>query len=193
MPIVHSHLRPRCPWAGSDPLLVRYHDTEWGVPCQRDRTLFELLVLEGMQAGLSWLTVLKKRAALRAAFAHFDPRRVARFREHRVRQLMQHAGIIRNRLKIRAAVQNARAFLKVQQEFGSFSNYLWSFVGGNPVRNRFKTRRQVPLRTPLSDALSKNLRQRGFSFVGSTICYAYLQAAGLVNDHLVGCFRYHQL
>jgi len=185
-----SSRRQRCPWAGNDQAYLRYHDTEWGVPCRRDRQLFELLVLEGMQAGLSWLTVLKKRAAFRAAFAEFDPSRVARFTSHQTKQLLKDPGIIRNRLKIKAAIQNARAFLKVQQEFGSFAAYLWSFVGGRPVLNHFKTMRQVPARTPLSDALSKDLKQRGFSFVGSTICYTYLQATGVVHDHLVGCFRY---
>jgi DNA-3-methyladenine glycosylase I len=179
----------RCGWCGTDPLYVAYHDEEWGVPVVDDRTLFEFLILEGAQAGLSWITILRKREAYRRAFAAFDPREVARFDARRKRKLMNDAGIVRNRLKIESAVGNARAFLRVQEEFGSFANYQWSFVGGKPVVGRRRTLRDIPPRTPLSDAISKDLVRRGFRFVGSTIVYAHLQATGVVNDHLVGCFR----
>ena len=179
----------RCGWAGTDPTYVAYHDTEWGVPVYDDRTLFEFLILEGAQAGLSWLTILRKRDAYREAFAHFDPERVARFNDKKVEALMLNAGIVRNRLKIESAVKNARAFLKLQDERGSFSDYQWSFVDGKPLQNERESREQVPARTPVSDALSKDLKKRGFNFVGSTIIYAHMQAVGMVNDHVSTCFR----
>lgn len=182
----------RCDWA-RDPLEVDYHDVEWGVPVRDDRKLFEFLVLEGAQAGLSWLTVLRKREGYRKAFADFDPEKVARFTPAREARLLQDPGIIRNRLKVAAAVTNARSFLRVQEEFGSFSDYIWRFVDGTPVVNRFKSIREVPARTPLSDVISKDLKSRGFKFVGSTIVYAHMQATGMVNDHLVGCFRHSQV
>jgi DNA-3-methyladenine glycosylase I len=183
-------LRPRCAWCGADPLYVRYHDEEWGVPSRDDRHLFEMLILEGAQAGLSWSTILKKRAAYREAFAGFDPRRVARFGPVEFARLMENAGIVRNRLKIEAAAKNARACLEVQTEFGSFAGYLWRFVGGRPIQNGWREPAEIPARTAESDALSKDLKRRGFTFVGSTICYAFMQAVGLVNDHAVGCFRH---
>jgi len=177
----------RCPWAGTDPLYVRYHDEEWGVPSHDDRHLFEMLILEGAQAGLSWITILRKRAAYRKAFDRFDPRRVAKYDAKKLRALLADEGIVRNRLKIHGAVQNARAFLDVQREFGSFDAYLWRFVGGAPKINRPRTMKEVAPRTAESDALSKDLKKRGFTFVGSTICYAFMQAVGMVNDHLAGC------
>ncbi len=183
----------RCGWAGSDPLYVAYHDEEWGVPVHDDGTMFEFLILEGFQAGLSWLTILRKREAFRLAFAGFDVARVARFDRRKLERLLQNPGIVRNRLKVEAAKKNARAFLDVQREFGSFSAYVWAFVGGRPKKNRWKTLAEVPATTPESDAMSKGLKQRGFSFVGSTICYAHMQAVGVVNDHLTGCFRYRQV
>ena len=180
----------RCPWCGSDPLYVAYHDEEWGVPSHDDRQLFEMLILEGAQAGLSWITILRKRDAYRAAFAEFDPVAVAGFTPRRVERLLLDAGIVRNRLKVAGAVRNARAFLEVQQAFGSFDRYIWQFVGGAPIVNRPRTMRDVRPVTPESDAMSRDLKRRGFTFVGSTICYAFMQATGMVNDHLVGCFRY---
>jgi DNA-3-methyladenine glycosylase I len=179
----------RCAWARS-PAMIAYHDREWGVPVHDDRVLFEFITLEGAQAGLSWETVLAKREAYRRAFAGFDPARVARFTAARRAKLMQDAAIVRNRLKIESTVTNAVAFLAIQREFGSFDLFLWDFVGGGPLRNRFRSMRDVPARTDLSDALSKELKRRGFRFVGSTICYAFMQAVGLVNDHTVDCFRY---
>jgi DNA-3-methyladenine glycosylase I len=190
---VSSDLRKRCFWCGTDPLYVEYHDREWGVPVHDDRKLFEFLVLEGAQAGLSWITVLRKREAYRSAFAEFDPERVARFDARRVERLLANPGIVRNRLKVESAVKNARAFLAVQEEFGSFSAYQWRFVDGKPIKNGFRTREEVPARTALSDAMSKDLRARGFSFVGSTIVYAHMQAVGMVDDHLVDCFRHAEL
>lgn len=178
----------RCAWAGDDPLYIAYHDTEWGVPVFDDRVLFEFLVLEGAQAGLSWLTVLKKRENYRLAFSGFDPGKVARFDEENIQRLLTDPGIIRNRLKVVSAVNNARAFLKVQAEFGSFAKYCWGFVGGRPRVNRFKSLSEVPARSPESDAFSADLKRRGFKFVGSTIVYAYMQAVGMVNDHTVDCF-----
>jgi DNA-3-methyladenine glycosylase I len=179
----------RCAWAGEDPTYVASHDREWGVPVYDDQRLFEFLVLEGAQAGLSWITILRKRDAYRKAFAHFDPEKVARFNAKKIESLMQDAGIVRNRLKIESAVKNARAFLKVQEELGSFSAYQWAFVDGKPVQNRFESMKQIPARTPLSDAFSKDLKKRGFTFVGSTIVYAHMQAIGMVNDHIDACFR----
>ena len=182
----------RCEWARTD-LSVAYHDEEWGVPLHDDRRLFEFLVLEGAQAGLSWETVLKKREAYRKAFGGFDPRKVARYDARKRARLLADAGIIRNRLKIDAAIVNAREFLKVQKEFGSFDGHLWEFVGGKPKRNRWKKLKDVPARSPEGDALSSDLKARGFKFVGPTICYAFMQAVGMVNDHVLGCFRYNQV
>ena len=178
----------RCAWAKNE-LSIPYHDQEWGVPVHDDLLLFEFLILEGAQAGLSWSTILKKRDAYRAAFDRFDPRKVARYGEPKIAALLENAGIVRNRLKVRGAVRNAEAFLAVQKEFGSFDAYVWPFVGGRPKQNRPRSMADVPPRTPESDALSKDLAKRGFTFVGSTICYAFMQATGLVNDHLVDCFR----
>jgi DNA-3-methyladenine glycosylase I len=185
----HGHeMRVRCAWA-TTPLGIAYHDEEWGVPVHDDRVFFEFLILEGAQAGLSWETILRKRAAYREAFRGFDPALVARFTPARIERLMQDAGIVRNRLKIESAVGNAKAFLAVQREHGSFDAYVWPFVGGAPRVSRRRTMREIPARTPESDALSRALRRRGFRFVGSTICYAFMQATGLVNDHTTGCFR----
>ena len=183
----------RCPWGESHPLYVPYHDKEWGAPLHDERRLFELLVLEGAQAGLSWLTILKKRDAYRKAFDRFDPRKVARYDARKVARLLADEGIVRNRLKIDAAIANAKAFLAVQREFGSFDAYVWRFVGGRPIGNRRKTLKEVPPRSAESDALSADLRRRGFRFVGSTICYAFMQATGMVNDHLVSCFRHREV
>jgi DNA-3-methyladenine glycosylase I len=183
----------RCGWAGSDPLYIDYHDKEWGVPVSDDRQLFEFLVLEGAQAGLSWITILKKRPAYRKAFAGFDPRKVARFDAKKVAALMQDAGIVRNRLKIASAIRNAKAFLKVQAEFGSFAAYAWGFAGGQSKVNRWAKMGQVPATSPESDAWSKDLKKRGFNFVGSTILYAHMQATGMVNDHVAGCWRHGKI
>ena len=183
----------RCAWCGADPLYVRYHDEEWGVPSHDDRHLFEMLILEGAQAGLSWSTILKKREGYCTAFANFDARRVARFGSREFARLMRDEGIVRNRLKVEAAARNARAFLAVQGEFGSFDAYLWAFVGGKPVRGRWRSMREVPASTAQSDALSKDLKRRGFTFVGSTIVYVFMQAVGMVNDHTVDCFRHAQV
>ena len=180
----------RCPWCLSDPLLFEYHDREWGVPKHDDRRLYEDLVLDGAQAGLSWLTILKKRENYRAAFAGFDAEKVARYDARRISQLLADAGIVRNRLKIQSAVSNARAFLQVRSEFGSFDAYVWRFVDGRPKANAWRTVAEIPARTSRSDAMSKDLKERGFTFVGSTICYAFMQAVGMVNDHLVDCFRH---
>jgi len=184
----------RCKWAeGQSVNYIRYHDEEWGVPVYDDQLQFEFLILEGAQAGLSWSTILNKRTGYRKAFANFDPKKVARFTEKRVEKLLQDPGIVRNRLKVRAAVTNAKAFLAVQKEFGSFSDYIWDFVGGKPLQNKFDKDKDVPATSPESDALSKDLKQRGFKFVGSTIMYAHMQATGMVNDHLVSCFRYKEV
>ena len=183
----------RCPWATSDPLYVPYHDEEWGVPLHDERRLFEMLVLEGAQAGLSWLTILRRREGYRRAFDRFDPQVVAGYGPPEVERLLSDAGIIRNRLKIDSAINNARAFLAVQEEFGSFDGYIWRFVDGRPTRNAWTKLEEVPAQTPVSNALSKDLRKRGFTFVGPTICYAHMQATGMVNDHLVGCFRHREV
>jgi DNA-3-methyladenine glycosylase I len=183
----------RCPWSTSDPLSTAYHDSEWGVPLRDDRALFEFLILEGAQAGLSWYTILKKRDAYRQAFDQFDAAKIARYREAKIEKLLANAAIVRNRLKIKGAVQNAQACLAVAREFGSFANYLWEFTGGEPIQNARQTLKDMPPRTPLSDAMSKDLKKRGFTFVGPTICYAFMQATGMVNDHLVTCFRYRQV
>jgi len=183
----------RCAWAGEQPVYVAYHDEEWGVPVHDDRLLFEFLILEGAQAGLSWLTILKKREAYRKAYDGFDPAKVARYGERQVARLLGDAGIVRNRQKIAASIGNAKAFLKVQEEFGSFDPYVWGFTGGKPIQNARKAIKEVPAKTPESDALSKDLIARGFRFVGSTIIYAHMQATGMVNDHLTTCFRWKQL
>lgn len=183
----------RCAWAGSDPLYLEYHDREWGVPVHDDRLLFEFLTLEGAQAGLSWITILRKRAAYRDAFAGFDPETVAAFDDTKVAELLQNPGIVRNRLKVASAISNARAYLRVQEEFGSFDAYLWRFVDNRPILNAWNTIREIPASTPLSDVLSRDMKQRGFRFVGSTICYAHMQAIGMVNDHTVDCFRWREL
>ncbi|HKC13885.1 MAG TPA: DNA-3-methyladenine glycosylase I [Vicinamibacteria bacterium] len=185
--------RPRCPWAGTDPLYLAYHDREWGVPEHDDNRLFEMLILEGAQAGLSWITILRKRPHYRGVFAGFDPRRVARFDRRRIAVLLRDPGIVRNRRKVEATVLNARAFLAVVAAEGSFDRYLWRFVGGQPIRNRWVRMGQVPAETDESRALSRDLKKRGFAFVGPTICYAFMQAVGMVNDHLTGCFRYRPL
>ena len=183
----------RCAWAGSDPLYLAYHDQEWGVPVHDDRLLFEFLVLEGAQAGLSWITILRKRDAYRVAFDQFDPAKVAAYDDAKIEALLQNPGIVRNRLKLRAAVLNARGVLAIQDEFGSFAAYLWAFVGGQPRRNAWTSMREIPAQTDESRAMSKALLKRGFKFVGPTICYAFMQACGLVNDHTVDCFRYDQV
>ena len=182
----------RCTWA-SNPLSIRYHDEEWGVPQHDDRILFEFLILEGAQAGLSWDTILQKRENYRAAFDQFDPERIARYDRRKLQTLLRNPGIIRNRLKVASAVRNAKAFLEVQKEFGSFDRYIWQFVGGKPRVNAWRPGLRLPASTPESDAMSKDLKKRGFNFVGSTICYAFMQAVGMVNDHWVKCFRYKQV
>lgn len=184
-----SKSKTRCGWANGE-LYEAYHDHEWGVPVHDDRLLFELLILEGAQAGLSWITILKKRENYRRAFDNFDPREVARYDARKVQSLLVDSGIVRNRLKIESTVRNAKAFLAVQAEFGSFDRYIWQFVGGRPIRNRWKSLAELPARTPVSDGLSRDLLKRGFKFVGSTICYAFMQAVGMVNDHTRECFRY---
>ncbi len=180
----------RCDWCGTDPLYTAYHDDEWGVPLHDDQELFGFLLLEGAQAGLSWITILRKRDRYREVFCDFDPVRVARMRQPRLERLLQDPGIVRNRLKVESAVTNAKAFLAVQKEHGSFAEFIWEFVGGAPTQNRFKTMADVPATSAESDAMSKALKKRGFKFVGSTICYAFMQATGMVNDHLTGCFRH---
>ena len=179
-----------CSWPSGDPLMISYHDNEWGIPVHDDNKWFEHIVLDGAQAGLSWKTILHRREGYRRAFAGFDPAIVAGYDEDKYRELLRDEGIIRNRLKITSAINNARAFLKVQQEFGTFDAYIWHFTNGEPVVNRWESLSQLPARTPLSDLISKDLKKRGFTFVGSTICYAFMQAAGIVNDHLVSCFRH---
>lgn len=181
----------RCPWCGSDPLYRSYHDTEWGVPLHDESRLFEMLTLEGAQAGLSWLTILRKREGYRRAFAGFDIKKVAAFTDEDVARLLNDSGIVRNRLKVASTISNARASLAIQENHGSLDRYLWSFVGGVPLRNQWRAMAEIPARTPLSDAMSKELKRNGFRFVGSTICYAFMQATGMVNDHLTDCFWYH--
>jgi DNA-3-methyladenine glycosylase I len=182
----------RCAWA-RNPLAIPYHDEEWGVPTHDDRTLFEFLILEGAQAGLSWDTILAKRENYRAAFDQFNPKIIARYDRRKVQNLLLNAGIVRNRLKIASAVRNAKAFLEIQKEFGTFDDYIWQFVGGRPRVNSWRSLKQVPARTLASDAMSKDLKKRGFNFVGSTICYAFMQAVGMVNDHAVTCYRYSEV
>ena len=188
-------MRPvtRCPWAGDDPLHQAYHDEEWGVPLHDDRNLFEFLILEGAQAGLSWLTILRKREGYRRAYDDFEPTRVARYTSRRRDKLLRDEGIVRNRLKVEASIQNARCFLEIQSEVGSFDRYLWAFTAGEPRQNRFEKMSEIPTQTPESESLSRDLKKRGFKFVGPTICYAFMQAVGLVNDHLVSCPRHREL
>ncbi len=181
----------RCAWAGNDPLMITYHDTEWGTPLHDDRALFEFLILEGAQAGLSWLTILRKRENFRRAFDNFDVEKIARYGPDKVAALLADPGIIRNKLKVAAAIQNANCFLAVQQEFGTFDRYMWQFVGGQPKKNAWRTLKDIPARTTESDAMSEDLKKRGFKFIGSTICYAHMQATGMVNDHTVDCFRHN--
>lgn len=186
-------MKKRCDWSTSDPLYMAYHDREWGVPTHDDRRLFEFLILEGAQAGLSWLTILKKREDYRLAFDGFDPRKVAQCDTTRIQELMNNPGIVRNRSKLEAAVSNARAFLEIRREYGSFDSYIWQFVGGRPIKNTWRSVADIPTRTKESDAMSRDLKRRGFRFVGPTICYAFMQAVGMVNDHTVDCFRYQEL
>jgi DNA-3-methyladenine glycosylase I len=183
----------RCDWSTNDPEYIKYHDTEWGVPVHDDGKLFEFLILEGAQAGLSWITILKRREGYKNAFAGFDPEKIARFTPERIEEILKDPGIIRNKLKVNSAVTNARAFLKIQEEFGSFDHYAWGFVNGRQKVNAFTCMNQIPATSGESDAFSKDLKQRGFKFTGSTIIYAYMQATGMVNDHLVSCFRYHEV
>ena len=188
-----SRVKQRCKWAGTDPLYIEYHDNEWGIPLHDDRKLFELLILEGMQAGLSWITILKKRQSYRKAFNNFDAEQIASYDSNKIVQLLSNKGIIRNRLKIEAAVQNARAFLSVQKEFDSFDTYIWQFIDGKPIKNAWKTQEEIPSKTDESIDMSIDLKKRGFKFAGPTICYAFMQAVGMVNDHTVDCFRYHEI
>lgn len=183
----------RCSWPGADEIYIDYHDKEWGVPVHDDRKHFEFIILDGAQAGLSWITILKKRKNYREAFDNFDPEKVAKYDEKKIKELMQNKGIVRNKGKIEAAVYNAKAFLEIQREFGSFDKYIWQFVGGKTIKNSWKSEAEIPTKTPESEAMSKDLKKRGFKFVGPTICYAYMQAAGMVNDHIVDCFRYNEV
>lgn len=183
----------RCPWPGDDPIYIAYHDKEWGVPVHNDKKLFEFLLLEGFQAGLSWRTILMKRQNFRNAFDYFDFNKIADYDQRKIKLLMNDAGIIRNKLKIESAVRNAKAFIEVRKEFGTFNKYIWGFVGNKPVVNTFRSIKELPARTELSDLISKDLKKRGFNFVGSTIIYAHMQATGMVNDHLINCFRYKEL
>ncbi len=185
-------MRKTCDWPGDNKLMIEYHDTEWGVPLHEDRKLFEFLLLDNAQAGLSWQTILNKRENYRNAFDNFDPAKIARYNKRKITSLLNNPGIVRNRLKVQSAVTNARAFLEIQAEFGSFDAYIWQFVNGTPIRNRWKSLKDIPATSPESDAMSKALKKRGFKFVGSTICYAFMQSAGLVNDHLTRCFRHTQ-
>lgn len=186
-------MKKRCDWAGKEQIYIDYHDQEWGVPVHDDQKLFEFLLLEGAQAGLSWITILKKRENYRQAFDHFDPVKIACYDEQKIQDLLANEGIIRNRKKIEAAIENAKAFLAVQKEFGSFDRYIWQFVGGKPKKNAWKNLKDVPATSPESDAMSRDLKKRGFKFVGSTICYAFMQAVGMVNDHGTDCFRYDEI
>lgn len=186
-------MKSRCSWSATDPLYIKYHDTEWGLPLHNDRRLFEFLILEGAQAGLSWITILKKRQNYRKAFDNFDPHKIAGYDTRKVSELLANQGIVRNKLKINAAIQNAISFLTVQGEFGSFNNYIWQFVGGDTIKNKWKSLAEIPAQTQESAAMGADLKKRGFKFVGPTICYAFMQAAGLVNDHVVDCFRYGEV
>jgi DNA-3-methyladenine glycosylase I len=187
---MNQHTPLRCPWSTTDPLYISYHDEEWGVPVHDDRLLFEFLVLEGAQAGLSWITILRKREAYRKAFNNFEVKTVAKYDKNKIAKLLKNAEIVRNRLKIESAVHNAKRFIEVQKEFGSFDAYMWRFVGGKPIVNKWKTLKEIPCKSPESDAMSKDLKARGFKFVGTLICYAHMQAVGMVNDHIVDCFRH---
>lgn len=193
MNYLEDFMTSRCQWAGSDPLMIAYHDQEWGVPKHGDRRLFEDLVLDGAQAGLSWLTILRKRENYRLAFDNFDPGKVAAYDDQKIAELLGNEGIIRNRQKIHSAIKNARAFKQIQEAFGTFDAYIWGFVDGRPLHNSWATMSEVPALTPLSEKISKDLKKRGFSFVGPTIIYAFMQAVGMVNDHTLDCFRYHEL
>ncbi|MDC8002768.1 DNA-3-methyladenine glycosylase I [Aureisphaera galaxeae] len=186
-------MKNRCAWCGDDPLYVAYHDEEWGVPVKDDDTLFEFLILETFQAGLSWITVLRKRENFRKAFDHFDYKKIATYDQEKIDSLLQDPGIIRNKLKVNATVTNAQAFMQVQEEFGSFSEYIWGFTNGKPIKNTFKEMKDIPANTPLSDTISKDLKKRGFKFVGTTVVYAHMQATGMVNDHVMDCFRYEEV
>ena len=186
-------MKQRCTWAGTDPLYIRYHDREWGVPVHDDRRFFEFLILEGAQAGLSWLTILKKRPNYIQAYDNFDPHKVAAYTPRKIKELITNGGIIRNKLKIEASIQNALSYLAVQQEFGSFDKYIWQFVGGKPLKNSWRSTAEIPAQSEASVAMSSDLKRRGFKFVGPTICYAFMQATGLVNDHTVDCFRYDEM
>ena len=183
----------RCSWAGDEPLYHRYHDREWGVPVHTERKWFEFITLEGAQAGLSWITILKKRPAYKEAFDNFDFNKIARYDERKVKSLLNNPGIVRNQLKIRSTIKNARAFIEIRKEFGTFNKYIWAFVDNRPIQNKWKKMKDVPATTPLSDAISRDLKKRGFSFVGSTIVYAHMQATGMVNDHTTDCFRYREV
>lgn len=186
-------MKQRCEWAGSDPLYIKYHDEEWGIPVHDDRKLFEMLILEGAQAGLSWITVLRKQNNYRKAFDNFNPEKIARYNEEKINQLLMNPGIIRNRLKILAAIQNAKSFIEIKNKYGSFDNYIWRFVDYTPMINNWNSLKEIPPRTIESDLMSKELKKSGFKFVGSTICYAFMQAVGMVNDHLIYCFKHKQL
>jgi DNA-3-methyladenine glycosylase I len=186
-------MEKRCAWVGDGPLYIEYHDKEWGIPVHDDRKLFEMLILEGAQAGLSWSTILKKRENYQVAFDNFDPNKVVSYSEAKIKELLNNPGIVRNKLKVRAAVTNAQAFLKIQEEFGSFDRYIWGFVDYRPITNKFKSLSEIPAETKVSKAMSVDLKKRGFKFVGSTICYAFMQAVGMVNDHTVDCYRYQEL
>lgn len=185
--------KERCAWCGNDPLYIAYHDREWGVPVYDDKTLFEFLLLETFQAGLSWITILRKRENFREAFDDFDYKKIAQYEQEKIDSLLQNAGIIRNKLKVKSAVTNAQAFMNVQEEFGSFSNYIWGFVDSEPIQNELKSLENAPANTPLSDKISNDLKKRGFKFVGSTVVYAHMQATGMVNDHLTSCFRHEEI
>jgi DNA-3-methyladenine glycosylase I len=186
-------MKQRCPWPSDDSLMIKYHDKEWGVPLHNDRKLFEFLILEGFQAGLSWRTILHKRENFREAFDNFDFNKIAKYNRKKINSLLKNEGIIRNKLKIEAAITNAKAFLQVRKEFGTFDKYIWSFVNGKPIQNKFKSLKELPAKTKLSDKISDDLKKRGFKFVGSTIVYAHMQATGMVNDHVVRCFRYKEI
>jgi DNA-3-methyladenine glycosylase I len=186
-------MKHRCQWAGTDPLYINYHDTEWGVPLHGDRKLFEFLILDGAQAGLSWITILKKRQNYRKAFHNFDPQKIAKYDSAKIEELLSNQGIVRNRLKIKSAIQNANAFLRVQNTFGSFDAYIWRFVNGKTIKHVWTHQHEIPTKTKESIAMSTDLKKRGFKFVGPTICYAFMQAAGMVNDHTIDCFRYHEV
>jgi len=188
-----KYMKNRCEWSGTDPLYLKYHDDEWGVPLHDDRGLFELLILEGAQAGLSWLTILKKRDNYRKAFHGFDPQKIAGYTATDVQRLLADPGIVRNRRKIESAIRNARGVLAIREEFGSFDSFLWRYIDYQPIQNAWRSLAEVPAKTAISDTISKDLKKRGFNFVGSTICYAFMQAVGMVNDHIVGCFRYEQV